>query len=186
MEPLTPLRRNFLIALALCVAVVLRITRPEARRVPPPPVSPYAPDTNTSGARPVEGDEISERARQALTERLRRSPNSPAWIAAPASSPSAVRLAESIATTFTRAGWDVQPVQQLSWSVRPGMYLYAADPTPPPYFDNVRAGLEAAGMEVTVGTDYRAFYAERSVRPEWRGVQMTAGQTWVLLIGRRD
>lgn len=186
MAPLPPQRRNFLIGLGLAVAVVLRITKPRERRVPPPPVSLVAPDNSPSGAPATTGDALSARARDALVARLRRGRPASVWIAAPASSPSAVRLASSLSDAIGAAGWEVRSVTQLDWVARPGFYLYAADPAPPPYFEDFRAGLEAAGFQLTVGTDYRAFYAERRSQPGWRGVEMSADQTSVLLIGRRD
>ena len=186
MEPLPPPRRNFLIALGLAVAVVLRITRPQARRVPPPPVSPVPPDNSPSSMPTTTGDALSARGRVALLARLRRGRPSPVWLAAPSSSPSAVRLANSLSDAFMEAGWDVKTITQLDWVARPGFYLYAADPTPPSYFEDVRAALEAAGFQLTVGVDYRAFFNERRAQTGWRGVEMTPDQTWVLLIGRRD
>lgn len=186
MEPLPPPRRNFLIALGLAVAVVLRITRPRERRIPPAPVSPVAPDNSPSTVPMTTGDALSARGRAALLARLRRGPRSPVWLAAPSSSPSAVRLANSLSDAFMEAGWDVKSITQLDWVARPGFYLYAADPTPPAYFEDVRAALEAAGFQLTVGTDYRAFFNERRAQTGWRGVEMVQDQTWVLLIGRRD
>ncbi|MFO0630713.1 MAG: hypothetical protein U0325_34510 [Polyangiales bacterium] len=186
MEPLSPPRRNFLIALGLAVAVVLRITRPAERRIPPPPVSPVAPDNTPSPVPATTGDALSARAREAFIARLRRGRPSPVWLAAPSTSPSAVRLANSLSEAFMQAGWDVKTITQLNWVARPGFYLYAADPAPPPYFDDVRAALEAAGLPLTVGTDYRAFYNERRTQTGWHGVEMSQDQTWVLLIGRRD
>lgn len=134
----------------------------------------------------MEGGALTERARQTLAERLGTAPRgSPVWIAASELSPASVRFAEELGDVFTRAGWDLRGVTRTDWSIRPGLFLYAADPSPPEYFNVVRAALPAAGLELTaVGTDYRAYYAERSAQPSWRGVAMTGDQTWVLLIGR--
>lgn len=186
MDARTRQRRNFLLGLGLAVAVILRLTAPRDRRIPPPPTPTAQPADPMGGARAIEGQALSERARTVLAERLAAAPRgSPVWLAASALSPGSVRLAEDLAAVFTRAGWDVRGIERTDWAIRPGIFLYAADPTPPAYFETARAALPAAGLELAgVGTDYRAYYAERQSQPNWRGLAMGADQTWVLMIGR--
>ena len=44
---------------------------------------------------------------------------------------------------------------------------------------------ETAGIEVSIGTAYRSFYAEKKRRdPDYKGVELQPGQDFVLMIGR--
>jgi hypothetical protein len=122
----------------------------------------------------------------AMQDVLTRAPEgSPAWIVAPKSDPAAVARAEDLARVFTSSGWKVGPVNRSAVRVKPGMFLFVGDESPPAYVDSVRQALESAGLTPSVATGYRAFYAERlKSQPAYQGFPFADGQTFVLVVGR--
>ncbi len=145
----------------------------------PAATAPTAP--STTPAPPIE-----DAAREALVQTLSEAPRgSPVWITATAYDPRAISRSEELATLFRRAGWDVRAVGRTAVRVRPGLFLFAADDSPPSYVDVARRAAEAAHLEPTLSGGYRAFYDERMrMDPEFQGFPLAPDQSWVLVVGR--
>ena len=144
----------------------------EARRL----LAPLRPQGEAMPATPELG---------ALAARLRREgPGHPLWLAVYRQDPAAVRFAAQVRSAFTDAGWEVRADEPVSFAIKPGVFLFAADDPPPAYVGAVRAGLEAAGLSPVVGTGYRKYYDEMiRTKPGFHGFRLDAEQSYVLVIG---
>jgi hypothetical protein len=73
------------------------------------------------------------------------------------------------------------------FSMKPGLYLFAADEQPPEYVGTAQGALEAAGLTfVTVGTGYSAFVRQKKQEnPSWVGIEMGPDVTYVIVVGRK-
>ena len=70
--------------------------------------------------------------------------------------------------------------------MKPGVYLFAAAAEPPAYVETAKSALTAAGLAPVYGSDYRAYYDERSrANPNFGGFRLEPEQTYLIVIGRR-
>jgi hypothetical protein len=112
-------------------------------------------------------------------------PSTPVWIAYPAVSPRAGAAATALRVLFEQGGADVRGTAPLDYSVRPGVFVFAADETYPSYVDDVAHALAAAVPDVSVMSGYRSYGAEqRATNPSWQGLRMDQGETYVIVVGR--
>ena len=85
---------------------------------------------------------------------------------------------------FVRAGWVVQREDSVSFPVKAGLFLFAADERPPGYVTAIDRALTGAGMKVAFNTSYRSYYDEmKRTRPGWNGFAMSPEQTFTLVVG---
>lgn len=85
---------------------------------------------------------------------------------------------------FVRAGWVVRREDVVSFAVKPGLFLFAADEQPPAYVTAIDSALTGAGMKVAFNTGYRNYYDEmKRARPTWNGFAMSPEQTFTLVVG---
>lgn len=137
-------------------------------------------------ARRPDGGVFGAEQRHAMRMALRTQPAAtPAWLAASDRDPAAVARAEALREIFLEAGWRVPAVQPTPFQPRAHLLLLAADDPPPPSAVAVQDALEAAGLEVEVGTGYRAFLArQRAAGPRAPLLELAPDQTFVLAVGR--
>lgn len=121
-----------------------------------------------------------------LVARLSRAAaGSPVWIAVDDRDPGATALAAMLRAAFVEAGWTVRAERSVGFPLKPGVYVFAADETPPAYVAVAEDALRAEGLSPIVGTGYRAYYADmRAQNPSFRGFAFAPDQTWLLVIGR--
>ena len=109
----------------------------------------------------------------------------PVWIAVAASDAAAMTIAERLQGTFQRAGWRTHPIQRSEVRARPGLFVFAADESPPGYVDDAIRALGNSGIVPTTATGYRAYYEERHrASPDFKGFLMEGDQTYVIAVGR--
>ncbi len=133
------------------------------------------------------GGGLDAATRAALVAALRVQPaGTPVWFAVQDSDAGARQLGDAVRAAFQEAGWTVRAQRGVPFSIKPGVYLFAADATPPAYVDTVHAALDAAGLTPSYGSDYRAYYDERlRANPNFGGFPFDADQTYLIVIGRR-
>ncbi|MFO0627747.1 MAG: hypothetical protein U0325_19215 [Polyangiales bacterium] len=157
--------------------------------------APAAPGTTAAapGATPTPPDQptrtptISDTALTQLVTALGEGRGSPAWVTAMADDAFSLAQAERLITAFRRAGWDVKPLQRTSLRLRPGLYLFAADTSPPEYVQTLATALNTAGLSAAFRQGYREYAEEqRRTRPEFRGFLTEEGQSFVLVVGRGE
>ncbi len=147
-----------------------------------------APGTPTPPAdQPTRTPTISDAALTQLVTALGEGRGSPAWVTAMADDAFSVAQAERLVTAFRRAGWDVKPLQRTSLRLRPGLYLFAADTSPPEYVQTLATALTNAGLSAAFRQGYREYAEEqRRTRPDFRGFLSEEGQSFVLVVGRGE
>lgn len=148
----------------------------------PAAAAPAAPAASPSAA----PGPFDDAAQSAMDAALRRGASgNPIWIAVNHDDPAALRRAEEFASVFSRAGWQVKPLQRTSLRVRPGVFLFAADERPPNYVETARRAFEAAHQSPSLATGYRSYYEEMSrTRPEFRGFPFESDQVFLVVVGR--
>ncbi len=111
---------------------------------------------------------------------------SPVWFQTVPDNAEAASFQKELQSVFEDAEWKVQDNSPVSFAMKPGLYVFAADDEPPLYVGAVSAALEAASLPLaSVGRGYRAYYEERkAANPGWVGFPMAADQTFVIVIGR--
>jgi hypothetical protein len=108
------------------------------------------------------------------------------WFAVVTSNPEAVTFQRTLQNVFEEAGWQIKSVAPVRFGLKPGVFVFSADEEPPEYVQQVLDAFEAAGIPVTAGRGYRAFYREKKAQnPSWVGFDMDADQTYVVVIGRQ-
>lgn len=133
------------------------------------------------------GAGLDPSARAALVAALRAQPaGTPVWLAVQDGDPGARALAAALRAAFAEAGWTLRGERGVPFAIKPGVYLFAADAAPPPYVDTARAALAAAGLAPVYGSDYRAYYDERTrASSTFGGFKLDSDQTYLIVIGRR-
>lgn len=129
---------------------------------------------------------LSAEQREAMLTKLRatEAPERPVWFATYAGNTEAAAFRLALETIFEEAGWEVRGNVQVSFQLKPGLYLMAADEEPPQYVLDVGEALDAAGQTATIGRGYRAFYEEKKKEnANWNGVSLAPEQSYVLVIG---
>jgi tetratricopeptide (TPR) repeat protein len=110
----------------------------------------------------------------------------PAWIAYDPRDAAAHSLAQDLASAFKEAGWTVSGMKEITFSMRPGVFMMAADDPPTDAATSVTNALNATGLNATVGTGYREYSEERRrTDPNWKGFDLAPGQEFVVAIGRK-
>lgn len=174
-----------------------RVLRNRARGVAAPTVAaaaPSAPNAAPSTAapspppdQPTSTPAISDAAVTQLATALAEGRGSPAWVTAMDGDAFSVAQAERLLTALRRAGWDAKPLQRTSLRLRPGLYLFAADTSPPEYVQTLATALTTAGLNVASRQGYREYAEEmRRTRPEFRSFLTEEGQSFVLVVGRGE
>lgn len=136
---------------------------------------------------PTRTPTISDAALTQLVTALGEGRGSPAWVTAMNDDAFSVAQAERLVTAFRRAGWDVKPLQRTSLRLRPGLYLFAADTSPPEYVQTLATALSTAGLSAAFRQGYREYAEEqRRTRPDFRGFLSEEGQSFVLVVGRGE
>lgn len=134
---------------------------------------------------PVAGG-LDPGAHGALLAALRAQPaGTPVWLAIQEQDDGARQLGAALRGAFEEAGWTVRGQSDVPFAMKPGVFVFAADPAPPAHVETARAALEAAGLSPAFGSDYRAYYEEQArAQPNFRGFKLAPEQTYVIVIGR--
>lgn len=179
---------------ALGVRQFIRVRRARAARAAPAVVAarPTAPEpSNAAAAAPspppnAGPPRLDDATLRDLQTRLSSTTGSqPVWIAIAAGDPAAATIAERLQSAFEGAGWRTHTIQRSNLRARPGLFVFAADDSPPSYVQDAVRALGGAGITPTVASGYRAYYEERSrTSPDFRGIRFDADQTWVIAVGR--
>ncbi|MBN1773722.1 MAG: tetratricopeptide repeat protein [Deltaproteobacteria bacterium] len=128
---------------------------------------------------------LSPGRRDAMRERLVAAGPHPVWLRA-VEDAAAVELRRELAGVFVEAGWEVREESIVPFQVKPGVFVFMADAEPPAYALAAQRALEAAGLQVAGGTDYRAYSrAMRERNPDFRGFDLASDQSYVVVIGRQ-
>ncbi len=157
-------------------------TPPTPTPTPTPP-TPTAPD---AGGAPPGPNRLTDQDRAAMRSKLPATATTEnrIWFAV-SPDPEAQALAADIQQVFQQAGWNVA-TRPTTFSVRPGVFFFAAEESPPSTVEDALKALQIVGFAPTVGLGYRAFYEERRrTDPNWRGFELAPDQTFVVVIGPR-
>jgi len=137
----------------------------------------------------VTGRTLSPEQRAAMRAKLGGpggTPVNPIWFATMTTNPEAATFQREIQKVFEESGWQVRGNAPVTFPIKPGVYLFAAEDDPPPYVKTATEALEAAGMTVTQGSGYRAYYKQKKQEnPAWNGFELAPDQTYVVVIGRQ-
>ncbi|RMD84424.1 MAG: hypothetical protein D6815_04210, partial [Candidatus Dadabacteria bacterium] len=132
------------------------------------------------------GRVLEDWQREAMIARLRQEsgPTKDVWFVRVANDPEAAAFERSLRSAFEEAGWRVRASKVAGFPLRAGVFFLAADETPPSYVDTALGALTDAGIEVSSGRGYRAFYEQRKrENPNWRGIDFAPDQDYVIAIG---
>jgi hypothetical protein len=143
-------------------------------------VRPPASDTRPGGT----AGGLDDRQRADMVRVLAAQPKgTPVWFAVYEQDPAARDLGRALQSLFGEAGWVVRGTQAIPFTMKPGVYLFAADEEPPAYVRTVHEALGLAGVAPTVTTGYRAYYGQMRTKPGWQGFEMAPDQTYLVVIG---
>lgn len=185
-----------LIALAVVAGGIAYIVhlQSELNRVQekPAPAPAAAPAAAAPGAVAAAGPprSIDAAQRQAMIEALGGPGSSlanPVWFATAPNNPEAAAFQKLLQGIFEEAGWIVKGNTPVGFSMKPGIYIFAAEEEPPNYVNTAQEGLEAAGIEIAAsGRGYREYYtAKKAENPSFVGFPMAEDQSYVIVIGRK-
>ncbi len=127
---------------------------------------------------------LDDSQRVALVRALAAQPaGTPVWFAVYEQDPAARELVRALRAAFAEARWAVRGVRRVSFALKSGVYLLAADEEPPAYVQTAQAALQLAGIPATSAAGYRSYYAEMRGKPGWRGFTMAPNQTYLVVVG---
>ncbi len=110
----------------------------------------------------------------------------PIWFVTDSRNPDAVAMQRSLRRVFEEAGWQVRGNAPVTFQLKPGIFFLMADEEAPEFVQTALGAFEAAGITVSAGSGYRAFYKEKKAAdPKWQGFDMAADQPYVVVVGRR-
>jgi hypothetical protein len=189
------------VALVGAVAYILhlqgQLAQPPRSAAAPtrPPVAAAAPAAAPAapGAPAVAVDEAAVTAvltaeqQRAMQDTLAAAPGEgrKAWFQVQANNPDTAAVQVALQRVFESAGWTTETVRA-PYGLKSGIFLLAADETPPPLVESVNAAFGAAGIDAQYLTGYRAFYVDRKQNnPNWVGPELASDQPFVIAIGSR-
>src|SRR5439155_1191242 len=114
---------------------------------------------------PGRGRRRPRRGRAALLRPALRAHPGAAHLVADDADPVSLARADALHTTFVEAGWHVDAVERVTYRLRPGWFVIAADNPWPPEVDAVRAAFDAAGLTADFASGYRAYLATKPAEP---------------------
>jgi hypothetical protein len=168
------------------------IAKREAPAAPAPAARPAAPAAAGAENAAVPNEDAIQAAltapqRQALVDGL-KAQGGPDRIAAfyvQQNNPETAAVQLALQRIFEQAGWTTETVRT-GYPLKTGIFLLAADETPPPFVDAVNDAFDAAGIDVQYLTGYRSFVTERKrANANWRGPELTDAQAFTIVIGSR-
>ncbi len=129
--------------------------------------------------------ELAEWQREAMLSRLRQETGTKdVWFIRASGDPEAAAYQRALQSVFEEAGWHVRSSRSAGFPLRAGIFFLMADESPPTYVETVLAAFDDAGISVTSGRGYRAFYEEKKrENPNWRGFDLAPDQDYVIAIG---
>lgn len=114
------------------------------------------------------------------------STSNPIWFVTDTRNAEAVSMQRSLRGVFEEAGWQVRGNAPATFQLKPGIFFLMADEEPPEFVQTAHGAFDAAGITVSAGRAYRAFYKEMKAKdPAWRGFEMAPDQPYVVVVGRR-
>ena len=157
---------------------------PRAQAPAPAPAAAAAPVTVSEEA--IAAALTPEQRRQILaTLKAQTVPERRASFHVYQSNPDTTAVQTALQRLFEEAGWPTQTVRT-PYPLKSGIFLLAADETPPAYVDAVNEAFSAAGMDVQYLTGYRAFIAERKQsNPNWRGPDLAENEAFTIVVGSK-
>jgi hypothetical protein len=129
---------------------------------------------------------LTSEQRQAMLDVLRGETGSvrKVWFQVELDKTEPAAFQKELAAVFREAGWEVETIGSQGMTFKPGIYVLAADEEWAPYAETALEAFDKAGLEVKAARGYRAYYQEqRASKPDWRGPQLRAEQTYVVLVG---
>ncbi len=132
-----------------------------------------------------EGRELADWQREAMLARLRaEAGDKNVWFVRASGDPEAAAFQKALQSVFEEAGWRVRSVRAAGFPLRAGIFFMMADESPPAYVETALAALTDAGIDVTSGRGYRAFYEDKKrENPNFRGFDMEPDQDYVIAVG---
>jgi hypothetical protein len=106
------------------------------------------------------------------------------WFQVEQNKPEALAYQQALEGVFKEAGWEVQTSGSGGMIFKPGIYLLVAEEEWPPYASTAYDAFQRAGIDVKAARGYRAYSEQqRKEKPGWQGPELTADQTYVVLVG---
>ena len=182
--------------LVLAIGVVWYIThlnaeiarmRASADKAPAAPAQAAAPNGAPAAPPPAPAAArvITPEQRQSMLTALGAAAGSPVWFAVVPNNPEAAAFQKSLEEIFTEAGWRVDGKKTISFPMKPGVFIFAADEEPPEYLSAVNQAFEAAGIQVVSGRGYREFVRQKKEEtPNWVGLELAPSEAYVIAVGR--
>lgn len=109
------------------------------------------------------------------------------WIRVDPRDREASGFSAEIAGIFRSASWDVQVLDNQGLRLKPGLVLLiGTEEEPPSYVRAAQTALGIISQEVATRTGYVSYYeSKKRETPDWNGLQFLAGQTYLLVVGRK-
>ena len=145
-----------------------------------PAAAPAAP-----AAAPAAPRVLTPEQRQAMLTALGGAAGNPVWFAVVPNNPEAAAFQQSLEEIFKEAGWRVDGKKTVSFPMKPGVFIFAADEEPPDYLSAVHSAFESAGIQVVSGRGYREFVRQKKEEtPNWVGLELGESEAYVVAVGR--
>ncbi len=127
---------------------------------------------------------LSDEQRDAMRSKLSAEPGKKVWFVRQPNDPEADSFQRELEAVFQESGWEVAGSSQASYWIKAGLYLYIADDEPAAHVSTALNGLRAAGLELSAGSGYRAFYeTKKREDPGFRGFELAPEQDFVIVVG---
>jgi tetratricopeptide (TPR) repeat protein len=111
-------------------------------------------------------------------------PGHPVWFSIADRNEGADDFYQALRGLFLRAGWVIRGDTRVSFPIKPGVFLFAADERPPADVTVIHGALQNAGMNAALNTGYRSYYDEmKRTKPAWNGFAMAPEQTFTIVVG---
>jgi len=141
--------------------------------------APAAAAPQAAGKRVIADDD-----RRLMVAKLQGDGGSPVWFATMAGNAEAAAFQKALQSVFEEAGWQVKGSALITFQVKPGVFIFAADDDAPPYLTQVMDAFGVLGIAPTLGTGYREFYkTKKAENPGWNGFELADDQAYVVVIG---
>jgi hypothetical protein len=148
-----------------------------------------APQTEAPSAPYVaEARRLTDERREAMLQILHEgATNGRAWLVKPSGDPEAEAYAESLASVFRAAGWNVEVDVWTNGTLKPGVRVFVGPEEVPPAVEIVSRALEAGGVTAQQFLGYREYRAERvRAGAAAAGIDLRDDQDFAIVVGRAE